>query len=76
MEIALEDYKRAFSELKREEARKGFIAHLASYLQDMVHLPTPRVGPRPRIQWIDGALDGLEAEVEKRARGLRRSRYS
>ena len=31
-EITLEDYKRAYREMEKEEARRGFIAHLVIYI--------------------------------------------
>jgi len=51
-EISLEDYKRAYREMKTEEARRGFLAHLAVYVLVNTILVLINLLYSPHVMWF------------------------
>ncbi|KUK03917.1 MAG: hypothetical protein PWR26_1435 [Methanosarcinales archaeon] len=51
-EISLEDYKRAYREMKTEEARRGFLAHLAVYVLVNTILILVNLLYSPHVMWF------------------------
>lgn len=57
-EISLEDYKRAWREMEVREARRGFIAHLASYIIVNCFLIFINLWTSPGALWFMWPLAG------------------
>lgn len=57
-EITLEDYKRAYREMEKEEARNGFIVHLVVYILVNVMLIVINLMYTPEALWFFFPLIG------------------
>ncbi|MBT9160489.1 MAG: hypothetical protein DDT26_01776 [Dehalococcoidia bacterium] len=57
-EISLEDYKRAYREMKIEEERRGFVFHLVAYILVNLGLITLNLLVVPEVIWFFWPLLG------------------
>jgi len=57
-EITLEDYKRAYREVEKEEARRGFIIHLVVYILGNAMLTTINLIYTIKVLWFFYPLIG------------------
>ena len=57
-EITLEDYKRAYREVEKEDARRGFITHLVIYILLNVMLIAINLIYVPQVLWFFYPLIG------------------
>jgi hypothetical protein len=57
-EITLEDYKRAYRELEKEEARRGFIVHCVVYILVNAMLIIINLIYTPKVIWFIFPLIG------------------
>ncbi len=51
-EISLEDYKKAYREIKKEEAKRGFTVHLVIYIVVNVLLMIINLLYSPQVLWF------------------------
>ena len=57
-EITLEDYKRAYREIEKEDVRRGFITHLVIYILVNVMLIAINLIYVPQVLWFFYPLIG------------------